>query len=433
MTISICYNKLMLDYQLTNFTNGLKVITAPLPKTRAVTILFLFGVGSRFEDEKLNGISHFLEHMYFKGTNKRPTTLDISKELDSVGAGFNAYTGEESTGFFVRVESSHFDLGLDILSDILFNSKFDPAEIEREKGVIIEEINMYNDDPRSKVEDVAKELIYPKSPLGRNIAGTKETVSIFKREDFLKYREKFYQPSNCVIAVAGGDSEMWLEKIKKRFEKFPNQASPSFEKVTEEQAAPQVALHTKKTDQAHFILAFRGLKRSDERRSINSVLTNLMGQMMSSRLFIEVRERRGLCYYIHASIAEYHDTGAWFISAGVDINRLEEALKVILAEIKKIKDELVTDEELHRAKENLKGHLFLSLEESMAVASLLAEQQLLLGEIKDPDTIASEIDAVTKEDTQKLAQEIFIPKNLNLAIVGPYENDQKFKKILEEF
>lgn len=424
----------MLNYQLTNFHNGLKVITAPLPRTRAVTVMFLFGVGSRFEKPALNGISHFLEHMYFKGTKKRPTTWDISRELDSVGANFNAYTGEEMTGFFVRVSSKHFDLGLDILSDMLYHSKFDPQEIEREKGVIIEEINMYNDDPRAKVEDVAKELVYPTHPLGRNVAGSKGTVGKFTRDDFIKYREIFYQPSNCVIVVAGGgEPKKWLDEIKKRFEDLKNTKIPDFERVIENQKKPALSIYNKKTDQAHFILAFRALKRSDERRPINNVLTNLMGQMMSSRLFIEVRERRGLCYYINANMAEYHDVGAWYVSAGVDLNRIEEAIQVILAEIKKLKDKPVTNEELKRAQENLKGHMFLSLEESMAVASILAEQQLLLGEIKDPDVLAKEIDAVTKADIQKLAQEIFIPKNLNLAIVGPFKDESKFKNILTNY
>jgi len=424
----------MLNYELKKFDNGLRLITCPIEGTKAVTVLFLFGVGSRFETEKLSGLSHFLEHMYFKGTNKRPTTLDISKELDGVGAGFNAYTGEELTGFFVRVSTEHFNLGLDILDDMLFNSKFDAQEIEKEKGVIIEEINMYNDDPRSKVEDVAKDLVYPGHPLGRSIAGVKETVSAFSREDFVSYREKFYNPSNMVIAVAGGGMrEEWLQKIEEKFNQLGDKEIPSFEPVKVEQTEPAVALFKKETDQAHFILAFRGLKRSDKRRPIYNILTNLMGQMMSSRLFIEVREKRGLCYYVGADKAEYHDTGAWFVSAGVDIKRTEEAVKVILDEIEKLKNEPVTDEELNRAKENFKGHMFLSLEESMSVASMLAEQELLLQEMKDPDQIAKEIDAVTKEDIQNLAQELFILKNLNLAMVSPEEDKEKYLKILKEF
>lgn len=424
----------MLNYQLTKLDNGLRVITAPLANTRAVTILFLFGVGSRFEEARLSGISHFLEHMFFKGTKKRPTTLDISRELDSVGAGYNAYTGEEYTGYFVRITSEHFDLGLDILTDMLFNSKFDAAEIEREKGVIVEEINMYNDEPRAKVEMVARELFYGAHPLGKKVTGEKETVTALKRDDFVAYRATHYRPSNLIVAVAGGGEETtWLKKVKTKFQEQTDASAPSFEKVSESQTEPQVAISHRQTDQAHFILAFRSIKRGDPRRPMMKVLTNLVGGMMSSRLFIEVRERRGLCYYISSGYTDFQDAGVWDVAAGVDINRAEEAIAVILDEIKKIKNTPVTDEELSRAKENMKGHLYLSLEESMDVANFLAEQELFWGKIEDPDEISKKYDAVTKEDIQEFAKTFFIPKNLNLAIVGPFKEKEKFKTILKQF
>jgi len=424
----------MLNYQLTKLDNGLKIITAPLASTKAVTILFLFGVGSRYEDVRLSGISHFLEHMFFKGTNKRPTTLDISRELDSVGAGYNAYTGEEYTGYFVRITSDHFDLGLDILTDMLFNSKFDAQEIEREKGVIVEEINMYNDEPRAKVEIIARELFYGDQPLGRKITGEKETVTSFTREDFINYRKAYYNPSNMIVAVSGGGRENeWLEKLKTKLKEHADLEAKKFEPVEESQTEPQLAISHRETDQAHFILAFRSMKRTDKRRPILRILSNLMGQMMSSRLFIEVRERRGLCYYINSEIVDFNDTGAWAVSAGVDIKRIEEAIEVILKEIKKLKSEKITEEELSRAKENLKGHLYLSLEESMQVADFLAEQALLWGEIKDPDQVAAELDRVTIEDIQKLAESIFVAENLNLAIVGPFKEKEKFEKLLKTF
>jgi predicted Zn-dependent peptidase len=407
----------MLEYKLTHFNNGLKVITAPLENTKAVTILFLFGVGSRFEKECLNGISHFLEHMFFKGTEKRPTTLDISKELDGVGAGYNAFTGEEYTGYFVRVPSEHFDLGFDVLTDMLYGSKFDAAEIEREKGVIMEELNMYNDDPKSKVDMVLKELMYPEQALGRKITGERATVSKFKRSDFVSYKDKFYGPNNMIAVVAGGTNHQnWLKKLE---EKFGGLKSEPFSEYEPE------------TDQAHFILGFRSIPRSDKRRPILKVLTALMGQMMSSRLFIEVRERRGLCYYVNADMAEYRDTGIWAVSAGVDIKRIEEALEVILQEIERIKTEPISDEELKRAQENLAGHLYLSLEESMMVANFLAEEMLYLNKIKDPDDVAKEFRQVTKKEIQELAKELFKKENLNLAVVGPFKEDDKFKKLLE--
>lgn len=426
--------KPMLDYQLTNFDNGLKVITAPLAETKAVTILFLFGVGSRYEDEKLNGISHFLEHMFFKGTEKRPTTLDISRELDSVGAGYNAFTGEEYTGYFVRVPSEHFSMGLNVLTDMMFNSKFDAAELEREKGVIIEEINMYNDDPRAKVELISRELVWPDQPLGRNIAGEKDIIRNMTREEMVNYKKTHYTPENMVIAIAGGkDKTDWLDAIKEKFGKFSSGQKNQFTAVQEAQTVPKLNIFHKETDQAHFILGFRSMSRLDPRRPMMKVLTNLMGQMMSSRLFIEVRVRRGLCYYVSADQSDFQDAGFWGVSAGVDINRIEEAITVILAEIEKLKTDLVTDEELHRAQENLKGHLYLGLEESMAVANFLAEQQLFWDKIKDPDQVVREYAEVTKQDIQDLAQEFFVAKNLNLAIVGPFKDDVKFKKIINEF
>lgn len=422
----------MLSYKLNEFDNGLKLITAPLGNTKAVTILLLFKVGSRYEEKNLNGISHFLEHMFFKGTKKRPTTLDIARDLDNVGAGYNAYTGEEYTGYFVRATSEHFDLGLDVLTDILFNAKLDEAEIAKEKGVIVEEINMINDSPRQKVELVAKELVYSNHPLGRKITGEKATVTGFSRADFVNYKNRFYQPANLVMAVAGGGKEQdWIEKIAAKFKNLPKQPSPAFQPIREKQNKPQVKLHYQKTDQAHFILGYRSLKRTDPRRPIMKVLTNLMGQMMSSRLFIEVREKRGLCYYIGTDMADFTDAGFWAVFAGVDIGRAEEAIKIILSEIGKLKKREISKEELTRARENLKGHLYLGLEESMAVAELLAEQQLFWGEIKDPDEIVKEYEQVTARQIKDLAGELFTPSNLNLAMVGPFKNESKFEKLLK--
>lgn len=421
----------MLNYNKEILDNGLTIISAPNQNTKAVTILCLFGVGSRFEDERINGLSHFLEHMFFKGTKKRPTTLDISRELDSVGAGYNAYTGEESTGYFVRVPSNHFDMGLDVLTDMLFNSKFDATEIEKEKGVIIEEINMYNDDPRSKVELEIKDLVYPNQPLGRNIAGSKNTVSKFTREDFIKYKDMYYRPSNMVVVIAGGaNHDAWKKQVKEKFLKYADTKFNSAILAQEKQSEPQVRVFYKKTDQAHFILGYRSISRKDPRRPAMKVLTNIMGQMMSSRLFIEVREKRGLCYYVGADMADFQDTGFWEVHAGVDLNRVDEAIKVILDEIGKLKKEHITAEELVRAKENLKGHMYINLEDSMAIADFLAVQQLFWGEIKDPDELAKEIDSVSQKDIQDLARELFVEKNLNLAIIGPFEDKQKFIKLL---
>ncbi len=424
----------MLDYKLTKFSNGLKLITVPLENTKAVTVLFSVGVGSRYEPKELNGISHFLEHMFFKGTEKRPTALDISKALDSVGASFNAFTGEEGTDFYVRAASEHFDLALDVLSDMLYASKFEPSEIEREKGVIAEEINMYQDVPQTYIYDVAKKLLFGDHPLGRETTGQKETIKKFKRESFLSFRNKFYSPHNMVVAVAGKkDSFDWVKRITEKFEKIPVLRGEDYEKVQVVQTKPELLIHHKKTDQAHIILGFRSLPRTDPRRPVLKVLNNLFGENLSSRLFIEVRERRGLAYYVGSEMGDFRDAGVFGAGAGVDIARAEEAIKVILDEFGKLKSYRVSADELARAKENLKGKLYLYLEESFAVAEFLADQELFWGKIKDPEAIVEQYGKVTAEDIQNLAQELFIPKNLNLAMIAPFEDKSKFQKILEGY
>lgn len=424
----------MLDYQLTTFNNGLKLITAPLENTKAVTVLFLLGVGSRFEKKEQSGLSHFLEHMFFKGTKKRPTTMDIAKALDAVGASYNAFTSEENTGFYVRAASEHFDLALDVLFDILYNSQFDLGEITKEKGVIAEEINMYQDTPQIYVADVAKKLFYGDQPLGRSVAGEKEIIRKFSRENFLEYRNQFYTPDNMVIAVAGAKNHQdWLQKIKNLFDKIDLKKQGQYQKILENQQKPALLVHQKKTDQAHLILGFRSIPRTDERRPTLKVLNNLLGETMSSRLFDEVREKRGLAYYISSEMADFQDAGVLGVAAGVDLARIEEAVKVILEEFVKIKTKLVADEELHRAKENLKGRLYLGLEESFAVAEFLAEQELFWQKIEDPDELVEKYSKVTPTDIQKFAREFFVSQNLNLAIIGPFTKKDNLGKILGGF
>jgi len=423
----------MLDYQLTSFSNGLKVITAPMKNTKAVTVLFLIGVGSRYEDKNLNGISHFLEHMVFKGTKKRPTVLDISMALDSVGASYNAFTTEEYTGFYVRAASEHFDLALDIIFDVLYNAKFDPAEIDKEKGVIAEEINMYQDNPQIFIAELAKEVFYGAEPLGMQVTGKKETISQFKRADFINWRDRHYTPDNMVVVVAGGENGDWLGKIKQFFDKLTISNQGSYQKIKENQVKPESLVSFKQTDQAHLVIGFRSIPRKDSRRPILKVLNNLFGENMSSRLFIEVREKRGLAYYVSSDLADFHDTGAFAVSCGVDINRAEDAIKVILDEFEKLKKSPIPDSELKRAQENLKGRMYLSLEESFAVADFLADQELLYGKIEDPDDLIEQFKKVTAVDVQKFAREFLVKENLNLAVIGPFKEKQKFQKIIERY
>ena len=424
----------MLNYKLQTLPNGLRLITAPLSNTKAVTVLFLVGVGSRYESKNLNGISHFLEHMFFKGTKKRPTTLDIAKSLDAVGAAYNAFTSEEHTGFFVRAAAEHFDLALDILFDMLYGAKFAPEEVEREKGVIIEEINMYQDTPQSYITEVAKKLFYGDQPLGRQVTGVKETVAKFQPQDFRAFRNRFYTPDNLIVAIAGEQNKNdWQAEIRQFFEKIALKKQADYMKVREKQTKPELLIFQKKTDQAHLILGFRTIPRTSKRRPILRVLNNLFGENMSSRLFTEVRERRGLAYYVSSEMADFQDAGVFGASAGVDIRRAEEAVKVILAEFNKLKTKAVLAEELKRAQENLKGKLYLGLEESFAVAEYLAEQQLFWDKIDRPEELISKYERVTPEETRKFAQEYFVPANLNLAMIGPFKDEGRFKKILEGY
>lgn len=422
----------MISYSKTTLKNGLEIITAPINHTNTVSVLFLIGAGSRHESAAQNGLSHFLEHMFFKGTKKRPTSLDISRELDAVGANFNAFTAEEYTGFYVRVEKTHFQLALDILSDIIFNSKFSNPEINKEKGVILEELNMYRDIPQRHVQDLAKELLYGNTSLGRSTVGTKKTITSFAHQDFVSYRDDFYAPSNMLVAIAGaGSQENWLKAVKNQLGHLKKTKMKTYQEVKNSQKRPELSLEYKKTDQTHLVLGFKSFSRTDPRQPVLQLINNILGDTMSSRLFTEIREKRGLAYYVSSDIWQFHETGAIQAALGADTKRAEEAIKVVLEEFKQIKEKGVTVGELKQAKENFKGRLYLELEESFAQAEFLAEQQLLKGKIKTPEEILKEIYKVSSSDIIKVAREIFKEENLNLTIIGPYKNTQRFNRLLE--
>lgn len=424
----------MINFQKTTLKNGLRIITAPMKETKAVTVLFLVGVGSRYEDKRLNGISHFLEHMFFKGTKKRPSTLDISKELDGIGAGYNAFTSDEETGFYVRAAAEHFDIALDILSDMLFSSKFAAEEIEREKGVILEEINMYKDTPQRYIFDLAKLLFFGNNSLGRSTAGEKTTVSKFIHNDFINYHDKFYNPNNMVVVVAGALNHFdWRKEIERKFAKIAKSEKSSYQKIQVQQNTPQISAHHKKTDQAYLAIGFHTFSRTDKRRPILQVLNNLLGETMSSRLFTEVRERRGLAYYIGSDTWDFMDNGAILAYAGVDLKRTNEAIKVILQEFERFKNHQVSAEDLKKAKENLKGRMYLGLEDSMSVAQFLANEEMFWPTIDQPEEIIEKIMKVQARDVQKLAEELFVASKLNFAIIGPYEKEEKFKNLINKF
>jgi predicted Zn-dependent peptidase len=419
-------------FKKTLFSNGLRVITLPLKNTKAVTILILVGTGSKYERKELNGISHLLEHMAFKGTKNRPKAFDIAKELDGVGGVYNAFTGKEYMGFWVKVDKSHLNLACDVLSDMLFNSLFKTKEIEKEKKVIFEEINMTKDDPKSYVVELWEKLLYGDQPAGRTITGSKETVAKISRQDLLEYLESQLTGKSVVIVLAGnfwqGDA---LSKIRHFFSRFPKKEPAIKEKTREFQKEPQVLLKFKETDQCHLCLGTRTFNLFSPKRYPLAVLSVLLGGIMSSRLFIEVREKRALGYYIYSYPQHYTDTGYLVTQAGVDNKRVKEAIGVILKEYKRVRERKIPQKELKKAKENIKGKIYLSLETSDAWASFLGTQEILKKEISLPDKECAMIDKVTKDDVLKVAQEIFRPEKLNLALIGPFKEKNIFKDLLK--
>ncbi len=413
--------------------NGTRVILTPLKGTEAVTILVLYGVGSRHETEDIAGISHFLEHMMFKGTTKRPNTLVLSKELDQVGAQFNAYTSTDNTGYWIKVNSEHINLGLDMLSDMLHNSKLEEEEISREKGTIIEEINMYEDTPRRQVENLLMNIVFKGNTLARDIAGSKETVSQTTRQKMLNYWQTKYTPKNCIISIAGKFNQTQVENnIAKYFDKeVKENKKNTFIKFQEFQTVPQLKLHFKKTEQVHLSFGFTGPKLADKDLMATQLLGIILGGSMSSRLFINIRERHGLCYYIRATHDPVQDTGIFSISAGLDKKRIFKAIKLILEEIRKIKNQGVSIEELKKAQEFLKGHLILEMEDSSSVADWYGRQELMLGKTKTPTEKIKLIMSVKKTALDAVARKIFQTNKINLALIGPFKNEQEFLKIIK--
>lgn len=421
----------------TTLSNALTLIGVPMKGVKSATSLIMVGAGSRYETASINGLSHFLEHMAFKGTSRRPSAKDISIEVDSVGGEFNAFTSKDHTAFFVKTASCHLPLTLDILSDMLTHSLFKEEEIEREKGVIIEEINMYEDTPMRKVAEIWENLIFGDCPLGWDIAGKADVIRQIKREDFLAYTGKLYSPSNMVLVLAGDDKVIADEKkitslAESFFGEMKNFTTARFLPYQESQTAPRLKIQPKKTEQAHLVLGYPALAESDDRRPALAVLTAILGGGMSSRLFIEVRERKGLCYYVHTSFDTYYETGDFAVSAGVDLKRIDLAIKTILNELDKIKKEKISSAEIKKAKEYLKGHLILDLEDSQTQAGLYASKFLMQKKIETPKEMMAKIDQVEENELMALAKLLFDPKKLNLAVIGPFEaQDSRFKWLME--
>jgi len=420
------------DFEKVTLKNGLRVIFAPLSSVLSATAIVMCGAGSRYERKETNGISHFLEHMFFKGTKRRPTASDISHALDEIGADYNAFTSKEVTAYHIKAASKHLPLALDMLSDMVWNSKFDEAEIEKERGVIIEELNMYEDTPMRRVSEIYEHLLWGDQPLGWDIGGEKDVIRKITRRDFKEYINERYAPNNIVVAVAGNfDRDRAYHAILEHFGKEEEKAVSGFLPAEEDQHEPACKITYKKTDQAHLVLGFRGLRLTDPDRYTAAVLGTILGGGMSSRLFINVREKRGLCYYIRADHESYLDTGTLCAAAGVDLKRIEEAIKAILAEFVEIGKEQVSQKELKKAKEYIKGKVILSWEDSRTVALSYGSDELLEGRVRSLSEYLKLIDEVTAEDIHRLAQFLVTESKLNLAVIGPFKDEDRFQKLLK--
>lgn len=412
--------------------NGLRVITVPMKDNPTVTVLVLVEAGSNYETKKVNGISHFLEHMCFKGTIKRPKAVDISKELDSLGSQYNAFTAQEYTGYYAKSDARHFKKIFDVVSDIYLNSTFPDAEIEKEKGVIIEEINMYEDIPTRHVQDLMMKLLYGNQPAGWNVAGEKKNILNMKRDNFVSYKGQHYLPEATVLVAAGQvQQKEVLKEVNKIFGKIARGKKGHKIKVKERQKNPQALVNFKKTDQTHFVLGMRSLNLFDKKNPVLSVLGGILGGGMSSRLFVKLREEMGVGYYVRAYNDAYTDHGFLQISAGVDNKRIEEVIWAVLEECRKLKNYIVSEEELNKVKECLIGNMKLSLESSDDIANFYGGQELLKREIKSPEEKAKEIRKITASQIQLLAKDIFKNKKLNLALIGPFKEKVRFLKILK--
>ena len=419
-------------FKKTTLKNGLRIITVPQKNTQAVTTLVLVGTGSKYEKKENNGISHFLEHMFFKGTKKRPSLIAVAESLDKVGGIYNAFTGTEYTGYFAKVEVSQFDLALDWVSDIFLNSTLPEKEIKKEKGVIIEEINMLYDNPMTYIQTLWSKLLYGDQPAGWDVAGTKENVVKMNRQKLLDYKNKQYMAKNTIVCIAGKiDEEASIKKVKKYFSKIGKTAPIKKQKVFEKQLEPKTLLHYKKTDQTHLCLGVRGYNLFHPLRYSFEILETILGGMMSSRLFIEVREKLGMAYYIKTDVETNPDTGYLVTRAGVSNENVEKAILAILKEYKKISQRKVLSLELKKAKDNIKGKLALLLETSDAFASFCAGQELLEKKILTPQEIFAKIDKITSNDILRVAKDIFKPEKLNLALIGPHRDKRKFQKLLK--
>ncbi len=417
-------------FQRDMLDNGLRVLTADLPYAQSVAVMIMFAAGSRYETAETSGIAHFAEHMFFKGTERRPSAREISGEIDAIGGEFNAFTGKENTTYYVKCAAEHRDVALDVLVDMLRNSRFAEAEIEREKGVIIEEMNMYYDTPRDFIGGVYEGLLWGDQPLGRDIIGRKETIRDASRDTFMGYLDRWYRPSRTVLGVAGRIGDGLLERAQELLGDLAD-ADTGEPEPTAPYANGRVRVSTKQSEQAHVILGVPSRPLGDPDRYAIQLLATALGGGMSSRLFTEVRERRGLAYYVYGLNHSYTDAGTLYSQAGVDIARIDDAVSTIAAELRKIAAEPLPADELEKARNFTKGRFVLQLESPQGLMMFGLRKEVLEQRLPDPDEVVRGIDAVTSDDVARVATDLIASDRLRLAVIGPFDDPSRFEALLD--
>ena len=422
MSIHSLYTKKVLP-------NGLTLLMVPIETASSVTMSVFVRAGSRYEEKNISGISHFLEHLHFKGSKNYPNAKKLSEIVDSIGGEFNANTGKEHTQYFIRAAYEHLDLVFNVLTDMTQNPLFNEKELERERGVIIEEINMYKDNPQFSVDSLFEETLWPDQPLGREITGTADVIRTISRKDILDYRAKFYTPSNMIIAVAGQFDVDMLEKLVERhWSKLPNKKIGAYKPVVIDQKLPRASIQNKTTEQAYIMLGFQGYSYRNKNNPALRILSAVLGGGMSSRLFLRIRERLGLAYYVTTSFNNYLDAGNFAISAGLKIQNVQQALDIMLEELRKVKKEGISRAELGKAKEYIKGKIALAMEDPHDKMEWYLWQEAFNGRVKTIKQTFEELEKVSLEDVAKVANQIIRTECMNLAIVGPFEDKKIFEK-----
>lgn len=413
--------------------NGMRAIVVPMKGAESMTIMVFVRVGSRYESKEINGASHFIEHLMFKGTKRRPDSQTISKELDRYGADYNAFTSKDVTAYYIKMDAAKTALAADMLHDMLFHSKYDPKEIDRERNVILEEINMYEDNPRMHIEDMIEECLFPNSTLGWNIAGPRDVIRQITPEQLIEYRNAYYIPSRMCVAVSGKVVPGIWKILENTFGKVKEPVKPMDRPfapfIMPARVCHDLAYQDKNTEQVQLAMAFHGIALGDERMPAANILGTILGGSMSSRLFIEVREKLGLCYSIQAGHQAMEDTGIFQIMTGLDKRRVDEAVRVIWKELKKVSNKPISADELRRAKDHIRGKLTLAFEDSSTYADWYARQWIFQKKQETPEQRLKRLEAVTPKHIQALAKQLFRPEHMAAALIGPFGEKKNAEKL----